>query len=306
MLDTFIGVVQGDVEGSIALGVLSPEKGVAAHSFTVAKGDCEDFFAGRDALMWTEDLLEILHFLDWNAPGPDRARVLLEAPEVGRISKDVEAIGALCDIDSALLRTIAVLAVMGYIVCRATVLSELSAVLLQPIGDEPELVHLRPRQSLYLPTGIARAYRELLFPSRQSPEHDAITAALLARNQGAFHYWASRGTPPSSHDVVEFLRTGQRGYGTVYSGPELFRLCFRKTTRRNDIDGVPLEYALTAQRYQHLGRNVAMKAALLYVCIVWDIGLMCQSFVADADNDQPAVYPLAADDTWVAAGQYTS
>ena len=53
------------------------------------------------------------------------------------------------------------------------------------------------------------------------------------------------------------------------------------------------------KRYQHLGPNDAIKAALIQVCRQWRIDLRCSSRRADADDPdtEHPVYPLAMSDS---------
>lgn len=61
---------------------------------------------------------------------------------------------------------------------------------------------------------------------------------------------------------------------------------------------------MTEQRYKHLGRNDAIKAALIRVCRQWHIDLRCSSRRADAENPDTEypVYPLAVPDWTVIVG----
>jgi hypothetical protein len=105
----------------------------------------------------------------------------------------------------------------------------------------------------------------------------------------------------SSGDVVQDLRSNAYGDRIVFSGNERYILEYTSSTSREEIEDIPLEYALAAKQYEHLDANDSIKAALIRVCQRWRIELRCRSDRADAIDPgvEHPVYPLSLLDRFV-------
>jgi hypothetical protein len=175
-----------------------------------------------------------------------------------------------------------------------------TAVLL-PVLRDGDLAQVRDRSPRYLPKGVCRAYGELLGLTCERAEHIAIVGALIAKNPGLFHFWSSVGRVQSANDVLTDLRTGASGPRSVFSANESYITDYTDVTVRDRIEDIPLEYAVTQKRYEHLGYNDAIKAALIRVCQQWHIDLRCNSTRPDTDDPDAeyVVDPLAAPDRFL-------
>ena len=226
----------------------------------------------------------------------------------------------LLDKESIFLKVAIFLASKGYIALMSTFLDEDGRVLLSHIPERLEHVSLRAYRPKYLNQNLARCYADFLLGFCKSSEHAALVAALIAKNRGAYYYWSSFGRVQSSQDVLLYLRIKQDGPTCVYSSNETYFISSHQSTKKESIETIPLEYAVAVKRYENLGENDAIKAALIHVCKLWNISLRCTSFRDDAEEEHkiignmpwsslddwiemadkaPAVYPLEPEDRWI-------
>jgi hypothetical protein len=298
MANVFVGIVEGPEPGTVTVGIADEQDGsVKGWSAAIEKTRLGDYYAplpdGRMSFQLSPDIDQLGRFLQKDIGQGSEARFLVEVPAA--LPHPVDDAGGIphpiLTTDSVILKVLIFLNASGYIAAPFRVDEERELAAVFPIPPE-SLAHLRSITPRYLRQGISKAYGELLSLACELPEHVAIVGALIAKNAGAFHYWSSIGRVQSSQDVVHDLRSGR---GTeVISAKEDYILEFTGGTRRDAIEDVPLEYALAAKRYEHLGPNDSIKAALIHVCKTWGITLRCISWRDDADapNEPGHVYPL--------------
>ena len=301
MANTFVGIVEAPEPGSVTIGIANEQEGsfrARGWWLKVENAELNDYYViqpdGRTNFQMPEDLGPLAQYLSNELGASPEASFLIEVPAaLPYPSDDPKGVPhPVLATDSVALKVLVLLGVLGYVAAPFQVNSERGLVVVFPILPDSELAHLRAISPRYLPQGTCRAYGELLSLACEQPEHVAIVGALIAKNAGAFHYWSSIGRVQSSQDVVHDLRAGA---GTrVLSALEDYILEFTDATRRDAIEDLPLEYALAAKRYEHLGPNDAIKAALIHVCKEWRIVLRCRSERADADDPEAIlpVYPL--------------
>jgi tetratricopeptide (TPR) repeat protein len=339
--DTFIGIVQGGSESIVSIGVLDArDKQLAARSFRLERAHFPGYFTTHanqaPRLVDLVDMRPIAAFLDAHVRDPRTVRVVVEIPDpfVTRLDNSGYATGALLVIDSVYLKVLALLYTKGYMHWTYQLAEEKGIVAAYPLPNTPEYAHIWPHQPRYLGQGMASAYADVLLGSCPSAEHAALTAAIMARNTGAYCYWASPGVVQSSQDIVTDIRQyvdSKYSCPSVYSGSETYTLIFRPlrsedkqhvygiaenlteaaeadmirlygATKRDDIEKIPLKYAVAAKKYAYLGENDAIKAALLTVCKLWGITVHCHSTTYNEECWRHGiVYPLVAAETWMLA-----
>jgi hypothetical protein len=296
---TFVGIVKAPESGTITVGIANEQDGsVTGWSLPVENTELSDYYAvqpdGRPSFEMPPDLGSLAQYLRNELGESPDVSFLIEVPEaLPHPPNDPYGIPhPILATDSVVLKVLVLLGVLGYVATPFQVNSERGLAVVFPILPDSELAHLRTISPRYLRHGTCKAYAELLSLSCEQPEHIAIVGALIAKNTGAFHYWSSIGRVQSSHDVVQDLRAGR---GTrVHSAREEYILEFTGATRRDEIEDLPLEYAVASKRYEHLGPNDAIKAALIHVCKEWGIVLRCRSRRPDAEDPEAigGVYPL--------------
>lgn len=154
-----------------------------------------------------------------------------------------------------------------------------------------QLVAPQPR---LLQANTSKMYGELLLGEPLSPLQAAVVAALIAKNHGAYYYWSTFGSPPSSGDIVTYLKSGQRKLLTM-SGDEQFSVQVRHTDEQEEV---ALEYAIAMKKWEM--QAGASKAALVHVSKLFNFEIRCYSSRLDATGRDPRlVYPLPAEDNWV-------
>jgi hypothetical protein len=298
---TFVGIVEGPRPGVVAIGIVDEqERRFGGWSLTVENAELDDYYAiqpdGRGTFEMSEDLDPLARYLR-NELGEGReVSFLIEVPAaLPYPSDDARAVPhPVLSTDSVILKVLVLLGVLGYVAAPFEVNEERGLAVVFPILPDSEHAELRAISPRYLRRGICRVYAELLSLACEQPESVAIVGALIAKNAGAFHYWSSIGRVQSSQDVVQDLRSGR---GTrVFSATDEYILEFTRSTRRDGIEDVPLEYAVATKRCEHLGPNDANKAALIQVCKEWGISLSCRSSRPDADDPEASnpVYPLTS------------
>jgi hypothetical protein len=293
---TFVGIVEGPDPGSVSIGIADEAGGsVSGWSLTIENAELNDYYViqpdGRARFEMPPDLGPLAEYLRSELGEGPEVSFLIEVPRtLPNPSDDPRGIPhPVLATDSVILEVLVLLGVLGYVAAPFQVNPERGLVVVFPILPDGEHAHLRAISPWYLSQGTCKAYAELLSLACEQPEHVAIVGALIAKNAGAFHYWSSIGRVQSSQDVVQDLRLGT---GTrVISAEEEYILEFTNETRHDAIEDLPLEYALAAKRYEHLGRNDAIKAALIQVCKEWRIVLRCRSHRRDA-NDPEAIFPV--------------
>jgi hypothetical protein len=296
---TFVGIVEAPQPGEVTIGIAAEQDGsVKGWSLTVENAELNDYYViqpdGRTSFEMPPDLGPLAQYLRNELGESPEVSFLVEVPTaLPHPSDDPKGIPhPVVATDSVVLKVLVLLGVLGYVAAPFQVNPERGLVVVFPILPDSELAHLRAISPRYLLQGTCKAYAELLSLACEQPEYIAIVGALIAKNAGAFHFWSSIGRVQSSQDVVQDLRGGS---GTrVLSAQEEYILEFTAATRRDAIEDLPLEYALAAKRYEHLGPNDAIKAALIHVCKEWGIVLRCRSRRHDADDPEATcpVYPL--------------
>jgi hypothetical protein len=305
MGDVFVGIVEGPSPHTITVGIVQDGTRITGAAFAVEPAHLHEYYVpqadGRHRYEMPPDLFQFGQFLNKTIPPGPRTRYLFEVPQAIRHPPDAyDAVPhPILPADSVILKVLVLLGVSDQVTAPFQADPQVQTAVLFPILRDTDLAHLRDRSPRYLPRGICRAYGELLGLTCERPEHVAIVGALIAKNPGAFHYWSSIGRVQSSGDVLADLRHGGSGPTSVLSGAETYVTDYTAATVRDAIEEVPLEYAVTEKRYQHLGPNDAIKAALIHVCRQWRIDLRCSSQRADAndpDTEHP-VYPLPLSDS---------
>jgi len=309
MAKVFMGIIEGSSPGAIAVGLIDEKNGrVTGSTFSVQKAHLHDYYPpprdSENAVLLPSDLSDLGKFLRENIPNDSELHALAEAPVVvPQTGTGTDIPYAILPIDSVVLKVAVCLAVLGYIALEFVPNEEMTRVVLFPLLTAPDKQHFSPIVPKYLHDGICKAYGELLFDQCSRPEDAAIVAALIAKNPGAYHYWSSTGEVQSSQDVVVYLRRGQVQPTSVITAEEKYTIEVTDTTVRDEIEDLPLEYALTERRYAHLGPNDAIKAALIHVCKRWHIVLRCSSNRGDADDPDGnyLVQPIGASGSIAAA-----
>jgi len=306
MSEVFMGIIEGSAPGAITIGLIDEENGrVSTSTFSIEKMHLHDYYPpprdSEGAFQPPWDLFKLGRFLHENVPEGSKVHALAEVPEVSpQATETGNSIPyALLPIDSAVLKVIVFLAELGYIAMEFIPDEEMARVILFPLLTQSDVGHFSPIVPKYLRNDICKAYGELLFDQCDQPAHVAIVGALIAKNPGPYHYWSSIGAVQSSQDVLEYLRRGQMEPTTVISANEKYTTEVTDATVRDEIEDLPLEYAIAERRYAHLGHNDAIKAALIHVCKRWRIVLRCSSNRDDADDPggNYLVQPLGESDS---------
>jgi hypothetical protein len=303
MGDVFVGIVEGAAPHNIAVGVVQGDEGrVSAQRFAIAPAHLHEYYVpqpdGGHRYDMPQDLFALGRFLNETIAHGSRVRCLLEVPEaVPDPPGKVDAVPhPVLRADSVILKVLVLLGVNDIVGAPFRTDPHVEQVVLFPILRGGELEHLRERAPRYLLSGLSKAYGELLGLTCERLEYVAIAGALIAKHPGAFFYWSSLGRVQSSQDILTDLRHEVNGDTRVLSASEDYIVYYTGATVRDGIEDIPLEYAVTEKRYEHLGPD-AIKAALIQVCREWRIDLRCSSHRLDADDDaEHAVYPLPVDD----------
>lgn len=148
---------------------------------------------------------------------------------------------------------------------------------------------------LLLGTGVGRAYADFLLGQPASLGQSAIGAAIIGTRPSTHTYLFSSGRVQSAHDVVTALQNFSDSEQSetldttaVFSADEIFTQRCTKETILERLDKIPLEYAVTVQKYKHLGEREGLKMALLAVSKRWKIELYCCSSQMKKSAPTPA------------------
>ena len=311
----YIGVVPADKDDTVSIGVVNAtNKTLVAQSFPLSRQNFDDYFKQKPDGQFTftareaPEFVAIKKFLQAFISRADLVQALIEVPKIVPFPFEnwgLPPYSPPCTLvaeDSIYLKTAMFLTQLGYAISVFKTGAEDGRVLLHHLPEKSEYDHLLPLEPFYLSQNFSAVFAEIILGSCQSSEIAALVAAIICKNKGAYYYWSSFHSEPSSQDIVNFLRTRQRGYGHVISGSEIVRLLFRATTRKDKFERIPMEYALACKKYEFLEEHYAQKAAVLHVCKLWEIGLQCTSRRQDAkDNSRARVFPLMPDDEWIIA-----
>jgi hypothetical protein len=201
-----------------------------------------------------EEIPKVGFFLDSLGTVPNEVEVLMEIPGT--------------NVSTTYANFLALLAKKGY--CKLSFQAlENGQVLFTAPGVKPLAPH------------IAKSYAQFLTGRACSIEECAVVAALIAKERDVFYFLTSRGIVHSSQDILQFMRecvkNNQYRWASVASGEEIYTLERIAATRFDNLDTIPLEYALAATKHAFLRENDALKFALLAVCNLWSIRLRCSS-----------------------------
>jgi hypothetical protein len=305
MGEVFVGIVEGKSPSEITVGVIQDVgMRVTCSSFTIEMAHLHEYYVpqpgGHYRHEMPADLIPLGSFLNKTISADSRAKYFLEvsetAPDGPNLARAVPC--AVLPADAVMLKVLVLLGVNNIIVAPFRTDPQVRTAVVFPILHGGDLEPLRHRAPRYLSRGVCKAYGELLGLTCERTENVAIVGAMLAKNPGAFHFWSSIGRVQSSQDIVADLRLNISGPTSVFSGAECYITNYTPATVHDAIEDLPLEYAVTEKRYEDLGRNNSIKAALIHVCQRWRIELLCGSRRADADApdvDYP-VYPLDMSD----------
>lgn len=323
MFETFVGIVKGPDDKSVSIGILIPEKKqIESATFTINNAWFNHYYTplatGKFDLVFTPDLMEVSDFLHQHIANPKTARFLVEVPKIYPYPLDMHesAPCALLKKDAVVLKIIALLSAKGYISWMFNTDENSTNVLIEQIRG-PEYADLRKNQPIFIADHISHTYARFFLESSPSYQQASVIAAMIAKNRGAFFYWSSFGMVQSAQDIVSYLKTDQKTATSIISANEVYTTSKQETTKYDGIDKITLEYLITSKKYELLGNNDAIKAALVQVCKKWQIKLSCTSWREDADeSDEDAfrdlseeiegatngsyfVYPLPAEDSWI-------
>lgn len=322
MYNTFIGIVKAPDEDSLSVGIIKTStKQIASATFKITKAHFNSYYTqssdGKFILDFTSDLDEVSNFLYQNIEDPKSTKFLIEVPKIfpHPLDNQDSAPCPLLDKDSTILKLIALLSAEGYI---SWMFNEgPTNVLIEHIPNRPEYTEIRKNQPSFIAYDIPKTYLDFLVGDLQSTEQTAVIAALIAKNKGAYYYWTSFGMVQSAQDVVVYLKSGQKSPTSVISCSEMYTTSLKETTKYNNFDKLTLEYLIACKKYEKLGKNDALKSALVQVCKKWELNLSCTSWREDAEegdvkianslldeieapiDDIFLVYPLPAPDIWI-------
>ena len=136
---------------------------------------------------------------------------------------------------------------------------------------------------LYIQKGVSEAYANFLL-GHSSPKVTSICAGLIARNANLHRFFNSIGVVQSSQDILEYMKSSQEEPTAVVSSYEAFITAKVSETIYDDLDKIPLKYAVARKKNFSLGEINALKFALLKVCKLWNIRLSCMPIEADTGN----------------------
>jgi hypothetical protein len=320
--EKFIGVVQDD-ERTIAVAVLDTHrKRIRTKTIAVKATPLKEVFqAGPSGVAAMADLQSLGESIDHILSDDDGVEMLMEFPSVFPFPPDSRkpVPAALLESESIFPKMIMFFTAKTGLLWRFSLSEDRTRVLTTPLSmpDDPEPLSRemlgRGPELRYLRRDIARAYTEFLVGSCRSSEHAAVVAAMIAKNRGLYYYWASFGAVPSSGDVLTYMRRERQTPTAVMAGNEVFGISQNPSTNYEDIDKIPLEYAVATKKFERLGKNDAIKLALLQVCKAWNLRLTCTSMddpentwyrpLVDPENaqvsDEYAVYPIGDADFWI-------
>ena len=139
-----------------------------------------------------------------------------------------------------------------------------------------EKTHLVGRRIMYYYPKVAQFYANFLFNQMDSLKTIALASTLVAKNRSIYYYFLSRGLVHSSQDIVVALKY-EAAESQVVSAEEVYSIRRMPYTKAEDLDKLPLKYALSEKRHESLGKRDAIKFALLDICKQWKIQLLCGS-----------------------------
>jgi hypothetical protein len=210
---------------------------------------------------------------------------------------------------SILLKVLVLMIRRHYLTCQIQGLKD-NKIGITPIPLEHQFDEEKKHELKLLSRGISIAYSDILI-GISNPSVLSGTAALIAKNKGAYQYWSSFGMVHSAGDLLQLFRRRTRtssiqNTSNVISGGEEFKISINHANLDN-FEEIPLEYALAVKKFEFLGKNDALKVGLLQACKRWGMTLRCEGFSKDRkydditlgkDDKMSIVYPLAAD-KWV-------
>lgn len=274
MCDTFLGIIQDSNHNGVSLGIMDvSHQIVSSRSFLIDRVHLDNVFSMCNKDTYSEDLNEVREFLETKISDTKTVQVLMEIP-----SANIE-------IDSIHMKMLCFLARKGYCALQFDFDKQHNKSRLGLIPKEIKFAAFGGHEVMYLQPHLSKAYMQFLLGSCASSECVAVIAALIATDRNLHYFLTSNGRVQSSQDVLEFMRyPGELG-AWVGSGNEVFGLSTSPVTRFDNLEMIPLEYAVVAKKYEFLGTNDALKIALLTVCKLWRIRLHCISFM-EKKNEQ--------------------
>ena len=323
MYNTFIGIVKRGDEDSLSIGIIKTSiKKVVSATFVITKAHFNSYYTesseGKFSLDFTADLDEVSNFLYQNIEDRESTKFLVEVPKIYPYPLDNynSAPCALLDKDSIILKLIVLLSAKGYISWMFN--ERPTKVLIEHIPNRPEYIAVIKYQPSFIAYNIPKTYLDFLAGNSQSTEQTAVIAALIAKNKGSYYYWTSYGAVQSAQDLVTYLKSVQKSPTSAIGSSEMYTTSKKETTKYDNIDKLTLEYFIVCKKYETLGKNDALKAALIQVCKKWELNLSCTSWRDDAQEDggnpdansildeiedsidnRSLVYPLPAGDIWI-------
>jgi len=289
----YVGLVEGPEQGVVTAAVLDDAgHGRGADSFSITPNRVVlDATTGVDYDL-TPELMRLEQFLRDRVPEDGVIKVLLAVPSTvtHEVLDDGAVPNGVLPPQSALLPVVLHLACRGFVTLRGAIGAESTGILASPVlGADLDPTRPSPR---YLAADVCTAYAELLGRG-VAPEDVASVAAGLAKDDDAFYFWSSIGAPPSSIDLVSFLRltphVPSRFQHIVLAATEMYCVEVSPQTPLDTARDIPLKYALAEKRYEHLGANDAAKAGVLDVCQRWRLLLRCSSRRQDAVESRSEV-----------------
>jgi hypothetical protein len=300
----FIGIVGGPTSRAASVAILdNARRSVVAASFFLEEAPPQEYLtdtAHGITFVETPDCSPVTAFLTAHVPQGSSLGVLVEAPRVTSLADKGKTPAAVFPRNSVLFKLLCSLCFQGFGLYFAYYeVPERESIVAHYVTSQDAGGTQILAQPRFLAKNISQAFGELLFEIHPSVEQSAAIAALIAKNHGAYYYWSSFGTPPSSGDIVACLRSGTTR--TLVGTPsEMFAMRFGRTREGLEED-VPLEFALACKTWEHLGENDAIKAALVHVSKLFNFDIRCDSSRIDAQGRNPRlVYPLPKEDDWVA------
>jgi hypothetical protein len=281
---------------------------VASQSFVIQPSPVSEYLVNTgDGLQFyqTPELDRVSEFIERHVPRGSSVHLLAEAESLFSFKEEGDTPAAVFSADSILFKVLSFVCFQGLGVQFAYYeVPERRSIVAHYASAHPDNPsETVPNQPRFLYRGTSAAYCELLFDVPASSERASATAALIARNHGSYYYWSSFAEPPSSGDLVLYLRNGQRKM-LVGSAHEQFSIQVPRIREGLEgvIDDVALEYALAQKQWASLGETNASKAALVHVSKQIGCQIRCYSNRADAGPRDPRlVFPLPPGDDWIAS-----
>ena len=188
-----------------------------------------------------------------------------------------------------------------------------------------------PHKLIILHPTVANAYARFVFEASVDfdnglhPSWAVTAAALIAETDGLYYYFASEGIVQSSQDIVEHFRSANSfikslGYDDIFQtgflpsypdfrspvvshAQEVYTMLMSPYTRVDNIDQIPLKYAVAMNKYQkssHMSEADSQKFALLTICKLWRIPLYCRrlefEYLFRSHQNDHLVYPSPSAD----------